>query len=193
MSLSVFNESVPPITPNAPVRNSGWNAIATIMAARKLADSIAKAAEKRMVSNGAMPVHNDRMKALHTGLGYFCDSVEHIAQYIRANPNENVVGSVKEAIQHLDNRVDEIVSALEGVDESGRAVEYHIDGITSALAESSNTLDWIKHRFYVADDLTGGMATDTPGTQDNYAVPCWGAHVTGFDSFQSLYNSQNGG
>ena len=205
MSLSVFNKQpAPPVVADVPIRNSGWNAIATIMAARKLADSIEKAADKRArtgrVSNGASPVHNDRMKALQTGLTYFCDSVERISQYIRQNPRSDIAGSLKEAIGNLEDRIDALVQSVDDVNASGETIKYQINGITSALDDFALTADWINHRFYVADDSVGGTATDISGTtRDNQmATPCWGVHICNasfgnvLNSFSEVYANQRG-
>ena len=132
---------------------------------------------------------NGRMEVLQTGLGHFCDSVERISQHIRQNPNEEVVGNVKEAIGHLEARIDEVVAALDGVNASGSEIEHHIGSVASALEKSANTLDWIEHRFPVSGSTDAN--SDIPGSRNVNltATPCWGSYQADDASFGSVFNS----
>ena len=197
MSLSVFNESAPPITKGVPVDNSGWNAIATIVAARKLSDAIAKAAERRArINNEATSndqhIDGGRAKALRLGMSYYFEAINHISRHIQQNPGNDVVGSLKEAVQHLDERLDDVINSVEDVGTTSKTVKYQIDHIIFALEESSKALDWVKCRFHVADSLDGESAA-TPNTAKDIqqATPCFGRHVTDAD-FSSIFNFGGG-
>ena len=135
------------------------------------------------------PICNGRMEVLQTGLGHFCDSVERISQHIRQNPNEEVVGNVKEAIGHLEASIDEVVAALDGVNASGSEIEHHIGSVASALEKSANTLDWIEHRFPVTDSTDSN--SDIPGSANVNltATPCWGYHQVDNAGFGNVFNS----
>ena len=163
------------------------------------------AAVGKITNDASQPVRNDRAAALQKGLDDFCNAVEQISEYVRNNPSEDVVGSMKEAIRHLDEGLDDIVQSVEDVNTSGDVIRHNISGIGFALEKSAETLDWVKSRFPVADS-TNDELSDFPDTRHDDESPVfhWAGSVnnvfadaeggTGrvFDSFQSLYNSQNG-
>jgi len=182
VSLSVFNESA------KSVNNSALSAIAVIVAGRRVADAIEKAARK-------VKINNSRAQALEAGLDIFCKAADRISESIRQNPGRDIAGSLKEVLAHLDSRIDGLVQAIDDTSTSGEILKQHIDNVGAALQEFAITADWIEHRFPVTDSTNDN--SDISGTtKDNQmAVPCWGSHVTDvgfgsvFNSFQALYGA----